>query len=974
VLFARVLLGLACLLSASVAAADGWSALVDRPAGSFDRAAFHDEGSLTDVRTRGDLKGSRCCVAGWADYDVHVEATGWYQLWVRGSAQETLIDPDSGGGAPRAYFTGGSGIARNPDKIGNVWLEAGVHTVRFQSDAWYGFSGLTAFYLRRSADDVAGTVSIRWPGAARSFRAGGCPAFDLLYGGRAQVATVLIETRRLPGAELVSRERLVLPAATGLATIPFHVPCTADGFFRVSLAEERDGRPRDLEAGAVKGFDYEVVDVAHPPASAPPRAPFRLAIDCAARVPDYAAGGTELRSARTGTYRESGEVGWVPYQRLGAVARAAATEPSWFAYRLPGLEPGRRYRLDVTYPDDADRAFGIFLREAAALHYTLGVGVDTGGPYVLSDGTRHATLGFFARDAEPRLVLAPAHDGSRAACARIEVAAVEPGEPVRPAAATAGTRQFVHWYEEGINFIDLFGAADASDAAIARAADRWAGTVAEAGGTTLMPTVLVYGMQLYPSTFNRIDSQPERDVLRRLVLAAERFHLRIIPELHPRADELGFGLTDAELRRLLLVAKDGHDDLFAGDGRTRNRPPHYNALLPQTQRWLVGMVGELAERYRDSPALDGISLRVARWSNAALDNLVDLDWGYDDATVARFAADTGLGAPALTDGDAGRFQRRYAWLTGPGRAAWVGWRCRQVTALVARLAARVRAVRPDLRLYLHVFPADEYRAFAAGDMPSDRLRAAGLDPAALAAIPGVALVDSSASYGRREPGAVASGLLDGVRRPEVIRDLVPAGGAGRYVAPHRYFEATDAIVPAARLGFPAATPTPWASLAAPPAGVEALERFAAELAIGDALMLGDGGNGALPGVPGLAGFLAAYTRLPARPFTTRSAPGTPVTVRSLADPAGEWVYAVNTRAAPAWVQLTLRGGATLRSVGSEPLVRLAAPEQALRVGPFGLVAVRLGPGVALEAVRTGLGGIEHAPAAACCAGAKPRRR
>jgi hypothetical protein len=126
-------------------------------------------------------------------------------------------------------------------------------------------------------------------------------------------------------------------------------------------------------------------------------------------------------------------------------------------------------------------------------------------------------------------------------------------------------------------------------------------------------------------------------------------------------------------------------------------------------------------------------------------------------------------------------------------------------------------------------------------------------------------------------------------------------------------------------------------------------------------MLGDGGNGALPGVPGLAAFLAAYTRLPARPFVTRSAPAAPVTVRSLADPGGAWVYAVNTTAAPAWVQLTLHGGDTLRAVGSGPLIRDRDRPATLHVAPFALLALRLAPGAVLEGARSGSTGALPAP-------------
>jgi len=98
-----------------------------------------------------------------------------------------------------------------------------------------------------------------------------------------------------------------------------------------------------------------------------------------------------------------------------------------------------------------------------------------------------------------------------------------------------------------------------------------------------------------------------------------------------------------------------------------------------------------------------------------------------------------------------RFEKRHDWLTGPAREKWVAWRCDAMTALHREVLARLRQVRPDLKLYLT--PAGQE---------------AGIDAKKLSAIEGVVLMDAPSRYGRRDftdKGALSDqanrdGLLD----------------------------------------------------------------------------------------------------------------------------------------------------------------------------------------------------------------------
>jgi hypothetical protein len=72
------------------------------------------------------------------------------------------------------------------------------------------------------------------------------------------------------------------------------------------------------------------------------------------------------------------------------------------------------------------------------------------------------------------------------------------------------------------------------------------------------------------------------------------------------------------------------------------------------------------------------------------------EWGYDDATIARFQQDTGV----QIDGGKDRYQRRHELLSGEDRARWIGWRCRELAKFHRRLAEAVTAASPNSRLVL----------------------------------------------------------------------------------------------------------------------------------------------------------------------------------------------------------------------------------------------------------------------------------
>jgi hypothetical protein len=464
-----------------------------------------------------------------------------------------------------------------------------------------------------------------------------------------------------------------------------------------------------------------------------------------------------------------------------------------------------------------------------------------------------------------------------------------------------------------------------------------------AGSTVVIPTVAVYTFALYPSQFNRIFSRPDTDDLRRMLLMAEKYNLKVIPELHPRADELSWPFAAVpDPKPNLLLSRDGKSNFYQADGKTRNVPPFFNPLYPGNQDWYVGMIGELLDRYKDSTALTGISLRLMSWANPSLNNLASIEWGYDDVTLALFQAETGASVPrGLSGGGSSSLltEARYQWLTRNARDAWIAWRYKKIVDLYTRIRDRVRLARPDLKVYSTVF------SWRDDDTSAQVLREAGIDPASLANIDGVVLINALATYGRREPDPFYNyRRRDELLRPEVMWELRGADSSAAFLTSASYVEATDAVVPPERLGFPSSTKHTWVSAAVVPAGAHFLERYAIQLAETDAWMLGDGGNGYSFGQPVLKDWIKEFRALPAKRFQPLADARDPVAVWTLEESSGLTLYVVNRERYPVNLSIQFSGTEDIARLATNEPIHLVASHYTPTLAPYQLAAFKAPPG------------------------------
>ena len=84
------------------------------------------------------------------------------------------------------------------------------------------------------------------------------------------------------------------------------------------------------------------------------------------------------------------------------------------------------------------------------------------------------------------------------------------------------------------------------------------------------------------------------------------------------------------------------------------------------------------------------------------------------------------------------------WIRAHAYEPWVQWRCDRVTAFYARLAAKLRARRGDLKLWLNCYVQPDMKQldFMEDGFMTRQAREGGLDRAALAAIPNLVLCQS----------------------------------------------------------------------------------------------------------------------------------------------------------------------------------------------------------------------------------------
>jgi len=903
-----------CLLTSASLSFSG--DVIGKSAGEFSRAYLDDNAKAEFIRQAGNLSGKTAetpkdqpSIVGAVEYDFSVEKGGWHALKVASGAggHEFLFDG-------KALLYGG-----NSPTVGNIWLDAGAHTLRIQRNFWTGFGAITGWELIPAQTNEE-RFSIRSDSPWNVIRQGEKLPLTVTYGDLSDPVKLTLVVRRTDRKEeQPALIELTLPAGEGRHDLVKEVPATQEGMFEIAY------KIGDREIPNAPTLRFGVVNVAKVPASDEElRKELVAEIDLATREPDYVKGGdTRVVTRPWGSYRESGDVGYLQHMN--------SQEPSWFAYKFQVEDPDALYWLEFDYPDDAKRTFLVIPRSGnAQLYAGPATGPDSGREFSLTNQMQTMGLFFWPKDTDLRVAVMQPQSGLRAAVSKVRVYKVTGGLSPLPAPTENG-RDFLHWYEEGSSYLGFFGAGGKSLKDLFVATDNWAKIMANRGASLLMPTVNIYQPQMYPSDYNITFSDSNTfDSVRLIELLSEKYGLKFAGEFHPEGRQLET-VSAREKSTDSIYQYSRYGKATDGGGR-----PKFNFLNPKVEEFVIGMIGEFGDRYGDSPAFAGASIRLMDWQNTGFGNFGSLDWGYGDFTIGLFEKDTGIKIP-VDNTDPERFQKRYDWLMANAKDQWIQWRCDKATAFFVKVRDRLREKNKTAVLYLNNFLGpNEKTSDAWQENFKDFPREIGIDPVALGKLEGIEMISSLAGHGRRSREAVDQQNRDALVQPDLLHALAPKGGPARFLSGQAYFEATEAIAPPTDMGYPAGTPHGWVSGNVDPAGRHYLERYALQVAEADALMIGDGGNAYTVGQPLLREFLTEYRALPQILFQSRADAQDPVVVRELARAEDFLFYAVNRERYPVKVQVEFAAPTDVKRLATGESIPLSGKTLDITLLPYEL--------------------------------------
>jgi hypothetical protein len=942
-LIARLTMGLLLRLAGIFVASVGLAAASDQPAATVNINIDKPTSYWLAAGTTGLLPptpSNRLALLppeniGWFDYDFVAEWEGWYQLVVTAPSHiggtEFLFD---NAGTASTLLDRNTPAGNGRYSAGWVWLTQGSHQLRVQHLFWTGFSPINAIQLEPAQTNQAFIFRVI-PPQQTSFALGACEPLELETGGNKASFAIDLSFRRGGSS---TRRRLVIPPSSSLARSKIDLPCDLAGDVGVDLSTSSGSDSLNVRARV----DYAVFNTSRVE-PVYERGELAAEINLADRQPDFRASDSSVVSEPGEVYRATGTNGSTPYVRYNArsftqrlISIGENKRPSWFAYRVEGLLPGEPYIVEVDYPDDQPRVFVVAIRSSNGRGYPTSIGAETGVIWPLSKRMEKMSAIVWPSSSDVRVIVFNIHNGMKAAVGRIRFYKAIFRQTSQPASPREG-RDVIFWNEEGDHFRDVVGESHDPGAAFTPI-DRYLSLARSAGATIVSPTVAIYNFALYPSRFHLTFADKGRDMTAGFMLGAERYGLKVVPQLHPRADELIWPPRDqTSLQKRLLLSAQGQTHLLRPDGDFY-RPPFYNPLNTDVRRWYIDMIGELADRYKDYPAFSGIDLRVSDWQNPTLNNFESLDWGYEADTVALFFKEAGLAAPGDLDLSSDRpaaAKLRHRYLLERHRAAWLKWRCEKIADIFREATLRVRSARPDLRLYVSMFGQRTWNVETAREF--------GIDIDLLSKIDGLSVVDVRLGHGAREPELdwrhTQHADLTG---PQVLGPTSREDTRPNIIFPMEYIEITGIVAPSGALDLSPPPREPWVSSATEPPGRLALARYAAAIGLADPYMIGDGGNGYVFGhdIETLRAFMNEFRSLPRRPFHRIAEIPDAIIVRQSKD----MFYVVNMLNVPVSANLLLNEPGSVRRATSGDIITAADKTASLDLQPYEMAALVMDKG------------------------------
>lgn len=649
-----------------------------------------------------------------------------------------------------------------------------------------------------------------------------------------------------------------------------------------------------------------------------------------------------------------------------------------FAYRFKLDESVPLYVFEIDYPDDRKRTVDFIVQGTHETRWDGTTGADYGLQVGVACGDEYPNTGrflthrciYWQRGADVAFCAMTARGNAPAAVREIRLYKIKdaklPVATVREPKANADGwhRTFALYFEDPAVGYD-FGIDGKDEYLVGPMIDRIAATMKYTGQNMLCYPGAWYHGPIGEDGYNPRTHAP---AFREAYYAKfDREGLGLMPTLNWQ----DLRLPSGALTRKMLDDGSVHASKFSvwdngsvSLGLYHGTPPIINVAHPDVQKEVLDAVDAFIAEGRGHPSFKGLLIHLVHHSFFWFG---DICAGYNDYCIEAFSQATGVSVPRSNAPDRGK---AYAeWIKANAYENWLDWRCGVVADFYRKIAARLAAARPDLKLVVNTFLLPNWRHpdFGQEHFLIEAYRRAGLDPKLFAGLKNVTFCQTEIPadyrwFGPYDPSNPRDNGRWGAYRPTaepLHRNLYFKKGDFElienatfpWVNQHdRYWESACGATPQnachgqydrdqtkPRLTCSWLKECPWRVTTINPAGRHALKHYAVPLRYGDVLAMSKGGF--LIGTYGsedvLVPFMRAFRALPAVKFNDVAENGGRITlpfvkVRQKDFDGRSYFYVVNTGDMETEVRMSFPAGTedlvTGQKMGASGVLTLKAYE------------------------------------------------
>lgn len=409
-----------------------------------------------------------------------------------------------------------------------------------------------------------------------------------------------------------------------------------------------------------------------------------------------------------------------------------------FAYRYALDTSVPLYVFEIDYPDDRKRTADFLVQGSretrwdgtSEADYVLQEGVACGDEYPNTGRILTHRCLYWQRGADVSFMAMTARGEAPAAVSEIRVYKVKNGRlPVaavnEPKANADGWRRtFALYFEDPAVGYD-FGIDGVDARKVGPMIDRIAALMKYTGQNVLCYPGCWYDGLMDGSLYNpRVHAPAYREAY---YAKFDREGLGFMPTMNwsdflmPRGALTRKALDDGTAYGTAYTILD---DGFVNQHGRHGQPANMNIAHPDVQRVVERALDQFICEGKDHPSFKGVVIHL---THHAMLWFSDIHAGYNDYCIDAFERAKGIRVPRAEGPRRG--QAHADWIRRNCLAEWIDWRCDVVADFYRRLAGRLAAARPDLKLVVNTFLLPMWREpdYGSETFLQDEYRRAGLD-------------------------------------------------------------------------------------------------------------------------------------------------------------------------------------------------------------------------------------------------------